>query len=176
MHKSFQPATIFSKFAMFACSVLSFLIFFPSFCLCVGTPPRSPTPVSLDLLNFDDYKNAFLDPNQAERSPSPKRMHYVGTSQVHQQNSVKDVNKAKVEDVQTHSNKGKSRIQKDEQRALAPRERKKKKAFDEDVDFVVKQSSKKKANQRKKLVLGNAKKSDKKRKISNTDSSSSWSM
>lgn len=131
---------------MFPCSVLFFLVFLPSFCFCVGTPPRSPTPVSLDPLNFDDYKNAFLDPNQAERSPSPKRLQHVGTSHVRQQNTVENVNKSKVEDVQTHSKRGRKRFLTDEQRALAPRQRtrrwrEKKKAVDEDANFVVKQSS-----------------------------------
>lgn len=168
-----------SHLTMFVCS-LFLLIILPALCVCVDTPPRSPTPVPLDLLNFDDYKDAFLEPNHGEdsRSPysSPQRARmqpanprYDGTASGERSDGRQSIPQTNPT-TKPHSKGGRKRILPKRERVLTPKERKdrwksKQSKSKGDPDFVFKQSRKRKMD---------ANKSSKKGKAASSDSSSSW--
>jgi len=169
-----------SYLAMFSCKLL-LLIIFSATCFGVDTPPRSPTPVPLDLLNFEDYKNAYLEP---QFSPARSDSHHghpqhVEVPLLSQSSTIvkpKEESPRTISTIRQPLKRGRKRILTDEQRARGPAERTKRwreKKKIEDPDFTVKQSRKRMESERKAILAGrNEKPSRKNRKARISDTSS----
>ncbi|PWN36533.1 uncharacterized protein FA14DRAFT_3718 [Meira miltonrushii] len=163
---------------------LFLLIVLPAFCFCVGTPPRSPSPVPLDILNFDDYKNAFLEPHHPESgspqhsSPQGARLQPANPQNgegLHVQQSISQPSSI----TKPRSKGGRKRVLPNQERVLTSQERKdrwkaKEKKSKGDPDFEFKQTRKRKVGKQESLALGKASRSSQKRKAASSDSSYSW--
>ncbi|PWN36535.1 uncharacterized protein FA14DRAFT_175847 [Meira miltonrushii] len=101
------------------------IIIFPFACFSVYNPPRSPSPVSLEPLNFDDGWKAFLYPTHSEHVEESNEQH-VSTTSKPKIVSATQIPQSKPEIVKIRGKGGRKRFLTDEERVLKARERTKK--------------------------------------------------